>query len=250
MPIQRKARKLLRSFGYDVVRFVPESHPVARRRRLFEFYSIDTVVDVGANVGQYAQGLRRDVGYTKRIVSFEPLSSAFGSLSANAKSDPNWEVFNFALGNANVAQEINISGNSQSSSLLEMLPSHEAVAPESKYVGREVVQVRTLDSVFGDLYTPGSVVYLKIDAQGFEREVLAGARESLAHIVAVQLEMSLVQFYAGEVLFDEMCAVMRDRGFGLVALEDGYSDPVSAELLQVDGIFHRHAPAIDLNHAG
>jgi FkbM family methyltransferase len=232
----------MRSFGYDICRFTPAFHPLARRKKIFESYAIDTVLDVGANTGQFAQQLRRDIGYKKRILSFEPLSSAFELLRVNAKCDSDWEIFNFALGDNNVKQEINIAGNSQSSSLLDMLPSHENLEPESRYIGREVIEIKTLDSIFTELCKPGKSIYLKIDTQGFESKVLSGAEKSLKHINLLQMEMSLVPLYKDELLFNEMCTLMSKKGFSLIAIETGFSDPVSGQLLQVDGIFHCSSP--------
>ena len=239
MRIKHELRRFLWKVGYDICRFAPASHPIAQRRHILESYEIDTVLDVGANVGQFAQQLRGDVGYKKRILSFEPLSSAFELLRSNAKGDSNWEIFNFALGDDEARQEINIAGNSCSSSLLDMLPSHEKSAPESKYIGREVIEIKTLDSIFDNLCKPSSRAYLKIDTQGFESKVLKGAEKSLAHIDSVQIEMSLVPLYKDELLFNEMYIFMREKGFSLVAIESAFSDPVSGQLLQVDGIFHR-----------
>lgn len=244
MPIKHQFRQLLRSFGYDICRFTPTNHPLARKKSLFELYAIDTVLDVGANVGQFAQQLRREIDYKRRILSFEPLSSAFKLLMANAKGDPNWTVFNFALGDDETRQEINIAANSYSSSFLEMLPAHERSAPESKYVGREMIEIKTLDSIFGSLCTPSNRVYLKIDTQGFESKVLRGAEESLAHVDSIQVEMSLVPLYKDELLFNEMCELMGGKGFSLVAIENGFSDPSTGQLLQVDGIFLRSSSAV------
>ena len=80
---------------------------------------------------------------------------------------------------------------------------------------------------------------MKIDTQGYESKVLKGAENSLPRISTVQMEMSLVPLYDGERLFHEMCALMSDKGYTLVAIENGFSDPASGQLLQVDGIFHR-----------
>ena len=239
MPVKNIIQQSLRSFGYDICSFTPTSHPLARRKKMFESYAIDTVFDVGANAGQFAQHLRRDVGYKKRILSFEPLSSAFELLRANAKGDSNWEIFNFALGDDEVKQEINIAGNSYSSSLLDMLPAHERSAPESKYIGREMIEIKTLDSIFDNLCKPSSSVYLKIDTQGFESKVLKGAGKSLAHIDSLQIEMSFIPLYKGELLFNEMYMFMSEKGFSLVAIESVFSDTSSGQLLQVDGVFHR-----------
>lgn len=206
---------------------------------MLERYEIDTVLDIGANCGQFAQYFRNDVGYAKRIVSFEPQSAAFASLQQKAKDDSAWDVFNYAIGDKEDKQEIHISGNSFSSSLLDMLPSCTKSAPEAKYIGKEMVEVKPLDALFGDLCKQAKNVYLKIDTQGFESKVLKGAENSLAHIDTVQMEMSLIPLYEGEYLFPEMCILMRQKGYTLVDIENGFSDPESNQLLQVDGIFHR-----------
>ena len=237
--MNRSVRKLLWTLGYDLTKFAPDSHPLARKKRLLESYEIDMVLDVGANAGQFARQLRRDLGYERRIASFEPLGAAFALLRAHAQGDPAWQVFNFAIGDAEERREINIAANSQSSSLLGMLPSHEKAAPEARYVGREAIEVRTLDSLFAGLCGSARNVYLKIDTQGYESRVLKGAEKSLARIGTVQVEMSLVPLYDGGPLLNEMCALLAGRGYTLVAIENGFTDPASGQLLQVDGIFHR-----------
>jgi FkbM family methyltransferase len=238
MSIKNAVRNLLWKSGYDVSRFSPTSHPLARRKQILASYGIDTVLDVGANSGQFAQGLRR-LGYSGRILSFEPLSTAFKALKANAESDRAWDVFNFAVGDAEAKHEINIAGNSYSSSLLKMLPSHLKSAPESKYIGKETIDVKTIDSLYGDICKTSKHVYLKIDTQGFESKVLKGAENSLKHIGTIQMEMSLVPLYDGEMIFGDMCAYMAAKGYTIIAIESGFSDSASGQLLQVDGIFHR-----------
>lgn len=202
-------------------------------------HGVDVMLDIGANSGQFAMQARSDMGYGGRILSFEPLSSAFALLQANARNDAAWDVFNYALGDAEGTAEINISANSYSSSLLAMLPTHARSAPTSRYVDKEVIHVKTLDALFDDLCGDAEHVYMKMDTQGFESRVLQGARESLARIDTIQMEMSLVPLYEGELLFLEMCALMREGGYTLIAIENGFSDPSSGRLLQVDGIFHR-----------
>ena len=239
MSIKHRVRKFLWKVGYDFSRFTPTSHPIARRKKILESYQIDTVLDIGANSGQFAQELRGEIGYTKRILSFEPLGTAFELLKRNAKADPAWEVFNFAIGDTEEKREINIAENSYSSSLLNILPSHLKALPNSKYIGKELVEIKTLDSFFGDLCKTAKNVYMKIDTQGFENKVLNGAETSLAHINTIQMEMSLIPLYDGEVLFNEMCILMSQKGYSLVAIENVFFDKASGQLLQVDGIFHR-----------
>jgi hypothetical protein len=80
---------------------------------------------------------------------------------------------------------------------------------------------------------------LKIDTQGFEKQVIDGAANSLKHITGIQLEMSLLELYSGEMLFSEMINYIQDRGFSLYSLENGYVETSTSRLLQVDGIFFR-----------
>ena len=233
-------KKYLWRVGYDLTKFKPKSHPLARRKKLLEFYDVDIVLDIGANTGQFARVLRDDLDYKNKIISFEPLSSAFNLLDANAKNDLNWDVYNIALGEAEEKSEINIAGNSYSSSILEMLPSHIKSAPESRYISTETIEVKRLDSIFSSLCKVTNNIYMKIDTQEFEKKVLNGAENSLTHIDTVQMEMSLVPLYKGEWTFNEMCMLMSGEGYNLVSIETGFTDQASGQLLQVDGIFHRN----------
>lgn len=228
-----------RRFGIDIAPYNAGAHPAARRQRLIEVSKIDTVIDVGANAGQFGRELRRNFGYRGRIVSFEPLSDAFRKLQAAARQDQGWRVFNVALGDKQTTLDINIASNSESSSLLEMLDAHLKAAPHSKYKGSERVSVETLDALFDDVCAGSRNIYLKIDTQGYEDQVLRGAARSLEHIDTVQMELSLTPLYSGQVLFRDLCDDMYRRGFALVGLENNFGSAETGRLLQVDGIFRR-----------
>ncbi|PTR09397.1 FkbM family methyltransferase [Nitrosospira sp. Nsp5] len=239
MGLRQELRSLLRKVGYDVSRFDPASHSLARRKKLLETYAIDTVLDVGANIGQFARELRRDLEFSGKIISFEPQSSAFETLKKNAVRDSRWEVNNFALGDEDGTADINIAGNSYSSSLFNMLPSHLKSAPSSGYIGRETICIKTLDSVIDSYCSLKNNIYLKIDTQGFEHKVIKGADKSLDRICMIQLEMSLVPLYQGQILFNDLNSLLTEKGYKLVSIEHGFSDRDSGHLLQVDGVYHR-----------
>jgi len=112
------------------------------------------------------------------------LSTAFGLLTVNAKDDPAWEVYNCAIGDTEEKREINIAGNSYSSYILNMLPSHLKSAPEANYIGKETIEIKTLDSLFGDLCETAK--NMKIDTQGYESKVIKGAQNSLSHIDTIK----------------------------------------------------------------
>ncbi|HEU5260780.1 MAG TPA: FkbM family methyltransferase [Gemmatimonadales bacterium] len=202
------------------------------------------MLDVGANTGQYGKELRA-IGYKGRIVSFEPLTSAYKELLKTANSDGSWIALRFALGDAEGKAVLNIAGNSMSSSILDMLPSHAKSAPESQYVGREQVEVRTLDSVFDTICSQEQSILLKIDTQGFEKHVLDGAERSLRFINTIQLEMSLIPLYQGELLFPELSQLLYQKGYRLASIEPVFADRETGQLLQIDGIFHRQVATAD-----
>lgn len=231
-----------RRFGWDLVPFNAVQHPLPRRRRLIEHHAIDTVLDIGANAGQFGRELR-DLGYRGRIVSFEPLTEAFQRLQANARGDRDWRVLNLALGDVKGTQKLHQAANSESSSLLEMLPLHLEAAPHSRYRGEETVRVETLDAVFDEVCQGARNIYLKIDTQGYEAQVLRGAARSLERIDTIQIEMSLAPLYAGQALFGDLHADLGARGYVLVGAENNFGDARTGHLLQIDGIFHRERAA-------
>jgi len=212
------------------------SEELQGRQLFLDYYGIKVLLDVGANTGQYATLMRR-IGYKGKIVSFEPLSSAFAGLSNNAIDDKNWFCENFALGNKDEKAVIHVSGNSYSSSLLDILPSHIAFDADSDYIADETIQIKRMDDVFANYCLPTDVVMLKIDTQGFEKNVLEGAKQSLNNITLMQLEMSIEPLYEKEILFTEMLNYLQQAGFELFSLENGIRNPDSGKLLQVDGIF-------------
>ena len=212
----------------------PYSHRVTRA---LAHHGIDTVIDVGANVGQYAALLRAG-GYRGQIVSVEPLDSAFAALSARAAKDPRWTALQNGVGEAPGTIDINISANSYSSSVLDINDAHLDAAPDSRYVGTQQIELTTVAHLVDQQGIDPARCLLKVDTQGYESQVLAGAEPVLGKIAAVQLELSFVELYAGQALFDDHVAALRGHGFELWSLDPGISGS-DGRMLQCDGLFMR-----------
>lgn len=200
---------------------------------------IGTVLDVGANVGQYAT-LTRSAGFEGRIISCEPLSGAFAELSGRAQRDSRWVPLNVAVGAEPGTTEIHVSANSFSSSIRDMTASHLDAAPGSEYIAVETVPVTTVDQIVRDHHVDPERTLLKIDTQGFEHEVLRGAGDLVGRFAAIQLELSFVELYTGQRLYGDLMADMERAGYRVQQIDPGFSDP-SGRLLQVDGLFVRLA---------
>jgi FkbM family methyltransferase len=197
---------------------------------------IQFVLDVGGSEGFYGSQLRK-IGYNKTIVSFEPLSFAFKKLQVLSQKDPRWLTANYALGSEASFSILNVAYNSLSSSILPMLESHIQSAPMSKYIGMEKIAVKRLDDVLFDFVPLGENIFLKIDVQGFEKQVLEGATNVLDLVYGIELEMSMKHLYQGELLYFEMIDYLQKKGFHLVGIKDVFRDRNTLELLQIDGLF-------------
>ena len=240
-----RLRKLLKNWirrhGYEVRKLsIGEMDDIARLVRLAQSRKIHTFLDVGANCGQFAIDLRV-AGYSDQIISFEPLSAAYRQLTHRAETDQKWTVAErMALGRAHEKKSINIAGNSFSSSLLPMGERHLESAPCSAYVGVEEIVVERLDEVLHGLGIGSDMqLALKIDTQGYEGEVLAGAEGILHNVKVLFTELSLAPVYVGAPSFDEIYMRLVGLGYRCVAISHEYSDYNTGEMLQVNGTFVR-----------
>lgn len=230
-------KSFAKRFGYEIIgkpaSFAYQQTLIGLIRR----EQINLVLDVGANTGQFVDELR-GAGYAGRIISFEPLPSAHAALRNHARLDENWTIADrMAIGAETGSITIHISGNSVSSSILDMLPSHATAEPQSIYVGTETVAVNRLDDL--QLLTPADRVLLKIDVQGYETQVLAGAPHVLESCRAVISEMSLVPLYEGQALAREMWDLLEAHDFEPWSIEPCYRNFKTGRTMQVDGIFVR-----------
>ncbi|WP_286281408.1 FkbM family methyltransferase [Polynucleobacter sp. HIN8] len=233
MALKEILRAASRYLGYEISRYqTPMISPLLS-------LNIDLLIDIGANTGQTAIQARHD-GYKNQILSFEPLLDAHKSLCKNSANDSRWYVFRrCALGSSPSISLINVAGNSGSSSILDMLPRHIKAAPESQYSSSQEVEVITLDSIFSEISKNHVNIFLKIDTQGYEHEVLAGSINALQKIKAVQLELSTTQLYASQYLYDYFFDFFKKNDYQLWGLTPGFSDPRTGELLQFDALFVR-----------
>jgi FkbM family methyltransferase len=207
--------------------------------RLLGFLNIDCIFDIGANVGQFADRLRCS-GYAGRIISFEPLVEAWETLNLASANDDAWIVHpRCAVGEREGDAIINVAGNSYSSSLLNMLERHSRSAPKSNYVGQQTTRLIRLASVFDKYARPNENVLIKIDTQGYEKQVVNGSDEVLDRIRAVYIELSLTPLYENQDLWQYFVDRLEKRGFNIWNIQPGFSDPASGRTLQVDVVFVR-----------
>jgi FkbM family methyltransferase len=237
-PLQRLARRL----GYDLTPRRKAKQLEAQLVAVLERFAVSCVLDVGANVGQYGT-LLRSWGYRGRIVSFEPLPEAHATLLGRAEPDAEWQVApRMAIGDHDSEVEIEVSAESDMSSVLAQSSLLQAISPSSAVLRREKVPLRRLDRAAAPYLNPSDRIFLKSDTQGYEPQVLAGADDLLPRLCGVQLEMSLVPCYEGEIDFRQMIDRMAAAGLQPYLFIPGYFERKLARQLQLDGVFMREPP--------
>lgn len=205
--------------GYDVMRFVPDGLTVKEHlATLLPRLGVDCVLDVGAHRGEFGSLIRAS-GFKGRIVSFEPASENADHLTRVARNDPGWLVRKEALGRLDGRMDLHISHESQMNSFRSATLTAIDQFPEVAVDRLESVDVRRLDSVFDDCVPhPSSRVYLKLDTQGWDLEVLAGAAQSLPRIIGLQSEVSFLPIYDGMPGYLESIRTIETLGFALTGI--------------------------------
>ena len=196
-----------------------------------------TVIDVGANVGQFAVAsakLFSDV----TVYSFEPNPDCVAALRKNVSSLDNVVVYPVALGDEERELAFHVNSHSHSSSFLPLAKGHVSAFPDAREVGTIQVKLSTLDKVFADIELHGPVL-LKLDVQGYEAQVLRGAVDTLKRVDYVVLEASFKPMYQGEMLFMDMIRLMENFGFSFLRPVGFLTDPRTGEIIQMDALFRR-----------
>jgi FkbM family methyltransferase len=231
---RKRVRNLLEKLtGYEIARFgdtsfifIDKKHGAdawlsrnARIRSMMNTFEIDLVMDVGANEGWFAQGLRSF--YSGEIFSFEPVSSVFEKLAAAAASDPNWHVYKVALGSEESQQTIHVSNETSFSSLLKANDRcAQLFGDKSRGTKEEVVSVRRLDTLLNEIAPDfgDKRIFLKMDTQGYDMEVFKGLGNTLNHVVALLSEVSLISLYEGMPHWTENISIYERAGFGVAGM--------------------------------
>ena len=173
------------------------------------------MVDVGANEGQFG-GLLRDLGFGGDIHSFEPVKAIYDRLSRLAIDDVRWTTHNVALGDKSGKATINVSEHSVLSSLLVPSDYGSRLYDNIKIVRQEEIEITTFDEFHdGCLKGQGRRIMLKMDTQGYDLQVLAGAERSLAEIHCMMSELSLLPIYQGMTHYLEALAAYEKKGFAV-----------------------------------
>ena len=242
--IIRSVSSIAQKFGYTIVPSWRLEHIALEEhlKALFNRYAIDSVFDVGANAGQFHDFLRKNVGFRGVIHSFEPISNLAEKIAQRAKSESNWHVHRHALGSQETTLDINVAASDVFSSFLE--PESKNNTQFTDYTARvrqERVSVKRIDDIWRGLpkSTPDRL-YLKIDTQGYDMEVLRGGPNLVGAIKALQFELSIAPIYKGTLHYLDVLRQLHDWGFVLSGLYPVTTDE-NLQVIEFDCIMVKRA---------
>lgn len=208
-----------------------------RDLRWLQKLGINTVLDVGANTGQFAMFIRSQLPRA-HIYSFEPLSSCYDQLKREMSKDSNFHAINIALGDRTEKSPIFRHRFTPTSSFLEATDLLRADWPAATTESVEFVSVRRLDDVVPELEIAENVL-LKLDVQGYERKVLDGATETLRRCEAIITEVSFEERYRGQPLFGDISEILVQAGFIYKGSLDQQLSRVDGRAVEADAVFAR-----------
>jgi len=199
----------------DELNILPEQLYLAR---LLPYLNIDCVFDVGANNGQYAQMLRKRVGYKGRIISFEPIPAAVAKIKKLANSDPLWTVEEIALDLEGGIGEFSVMASDQFSSL--GTPKHDEnnkFLNANKPVEKILVKKESLEGAYLRLKNQYQfkAPFLKMDTQGFDVSIVKGGMSIIKEFLGLQSEMAIQKLYEESVDFRDAISFYESCGFRL-----------------------------------
>ena len=234
-------KKIAAYFGYEFVRIHKNitQNQNLQTIELINQYKIDLILDVGANLGQFVTDIR-NAGYCGQIISFEPVNQCYQYLTSIA--DDTWQVKNFALGDKDSEEEINISNKTVYSSILDVNEFGKSNFSNSiEVVDKQSIQVKKLDDIIRKLVNDlgKRKVFLKLDTQGYDNRVIRGALQTLKYVQILQTEISCKGIYKDTPSVTQRLDELFSIGFNIVGIFPISRDKNTMEILELDCLLIR-----------
>jgi FkbM family methyltransferase len=225
-------KSLFRLCGLDIKR-APRFEPYEWLRGM----NIRTILDIGANTGQFASQVNRLLP-DATLYSFEPLEDCYNELLKKMEHVPKFNAFNFALGDKNGQAQIYKNAYTPSSSLLPMEELHKRAFSFATHTTAQNINVKRLDDILDELDVIKNIM-VKIDVQGFEDRVILGGKSLISVASILIVETSFRPLYKGQVLFGPLYDMLRQLGFEYMGSEEPLRNPNDGSILQCDSIFYK-----------
>ena len=229
-------KTIFKKFGLEIKKYNPQDDFNFLVTKCLENFQINCFWDVGANIGQTGLSIREH-GYKGDIISFEPQELAHSKLIKVSSADSKWKVFEkCGVGNDGL-KDLNISKNSVSSSFLKMEKLHLDANPDSKFIKKENVKIISLNKIFTEINNQSDKNFLKIDAQGYEKEILESGKNVLNNFIGISCEISIHPLYEGETKLLDMFNYLNSKGYEIYSIHNSYYEIEYGQTFSIDVVF-------------
>ena len=218
----------------ELVHELPRLTPL---RGWLKSLGLKTIIDVGAYIGAFAFAMRMILPDVQ-IYSFDPIEENISQINRNLGQWGNIQSFQTALGDRKGKVQFNLNDFRASSSVLEMDANHKIAFPETSHSRKVEVPLARLDDFLPvmEIKTP---VFLKVDVQGFELNVLKGGLEILKKTDYLLTEVTYQTLYKDQPLFGEIYKFLTAKEFEFAGNIDSLNSPKDGAILQSDALFIR-----------
>ena len=177
----------------------------------------ETIIDIGSNKGQFIL-LMEKLFPNKMIYSFEPIKEMIDKQKKFFKYKKNIIFHNLALGSSITSKDFLITNRMDSSSFLKIA---EDKNERKNYLIKEKrnIKISTLDSILLNekIYRP---IFIKMDVQGYELEVLKGSNDLLKKTDYLLLEVSENEMYQNQPTEKIIIEYLKDLNFNIFKAND------------------------------
>lgn len=223
-------KSLFRLCGLDV-RWAPIFEEYEGLKKM----NIRTILDIGANVGQFASQIHKLLPEAT-LYSFEPIEECYKELLKTMRGVPKFCAFNYALGDANGQTQLYRNDYTPASSLLPLEELAKQVFPFTANATSQKIEVRRLNDISGELEIVDNLL-IKVDVQGTEDKVIFGGENLTSRASVVIIETCFETLYKGQMLFSGIYDLLRERGFVYAGCENTRKSPKDGRILYCDSVF-------------
>ena len=200
-----------------------------------KYYKASRLCDIGAHKGRWSFVMSQLNPQLESVVMFEPQEKLIKSLHDCNLKRVKKKIIQCALGDKN--HQLTLKGGTASASLYDTANNQNYFFPGSTNQEIELVEVKVLD----EIYTDEDLEYpdlIKMDVQGYELNVLKGARNLLINARYLVIELGLREFYEGQPALCELLKFLEDEQYMMIDHGFELRSPIKPfELLQFDAIF-------------
>jgi FkbM family methyltransferase len=235
--------KFIQRFGYTLekapvhIKGVKVEYDFLKKHQWILNLDIQTILDIGANKGQFAARFRFLFPETW-IFSFEPIPEIYEQLCKRFATDSKFKAFNLGIGKESGSIDFFQNEFTDSSSAFPMKGLHIESFPKTSVVKKIQIEIYSLDEVVKSISISFPLL-IKIDVQGFEEMVILGGKDTLKKASIVIIEVSFYELYENQVFFSSIYDYMQDLGFSYHGNYEQLLSPLDGSILQADAIFLR-----------